>query len=94
MSLDNNGWDSLRNEHSPRIWLIMEDNSYLLRWEDIELITASADYLTLKLDCRMGQVVITSAGSLQRLFEELQLEWVRLIDGRKLKVKVHFLNPS
>ena len=90
MSLDNKGWDSLRNEHSPRIWLIMEDKSYLLRWEDIELISASVDYLTLKLDLKMGQVVITSTGSLQRLFEEFQLEWVRLIDGRKLKIKANF----
>ncbi len=94
MSIDANGWDSLENGHCPRIWLLQEDSSFLLSWEHIDLITASADFLTLKIDCRVGRVTITAPESIQLLFEELQLERVRLIDGRKLKMEVKFLKPS
>jgi hypothetical protein len=90
MSINSNPWDALKNERCPRIWLIREDKHILIQWESITHITASADFLTLTFDCEYGLVSINSTESLQELFEELQLEQIRMIDGRKLKVKIQF----
>ncbi len=89
MSLNSKPWDVL-NKPCPRVWLLLEEKNILIRTDHIDKVTASTDFLTLTFDCEYGQVTIAAAESLQQLFEELQMERIRLIDGRKLKIKAVF----
>ncbi len=90
MSLEAKAWDVVKGHPCPRVWLRLEDKNLLLKTDHIDKVTASPDFLTLKFDCEYGQITIISTESLQQLFEELQLERIRLIDGRKLKIKTVF----
>ncbi len=75
--------------HLPRFELCMPDEHFLLSWESISNIRVSGDYLNLSFSCEIGHVQICSAESLQELFESLQMECVRMIDGRKLNCKIY-----
>ncbi len=90
MSLNSKPWDVLKNP-CPRIWLLLEEKNILIKTDNIDKVTASTDFLTITFDCEYGQVKIASSESLQQLFEELQMERIRLIDGRKLKIKATFV---
>jgi|GEM_PF-2886709 hypothetical protein len=82
-------WDiPMGKEHFPRIWLIAGDKNYLLQWELLNRVTASEDFLEMSFDCEYGHVHISSAYSLQQLFEEIQDEHIRLIDGRLTKITI------
>lgn len=74
--------------HLPRFELCMPDEHFLLSWESISNIRASGDYLNLSFFSEIGHVQINSGESLQELFEALQMECVRIIDGRKLNCKI------
>lgn len=75
--------------HLPRFELCMPDEHFLLSWESISNIRASGDYLNLSFSCEIGHIQLSSSKSLQELFESLQMECVRMIDGRKLNCKIH-----
>ncbi len=75
--------------HLPRFELCMPDEHFLLSWESISNIRASGDYLNLSFSCENGHIQLSSSESLQELFEALQMECVRLIDGRKLNCKIY-----
>ena len=90
MNLDAKPWDILKKP-CPRVWLLLGDKNILIKTDSIDKITASTDFLTVTFDCEYGQVTIASSESLQELFEELQMERIRLIDGRKLKIKATFV---
>ena len=65
--------------HLPRFELCMPDEHFLLSWESISNIRASGDYLNLSFFSEIGHVQINEA---------LQMECVRMIDGRKLNCKI------
>jgi hypothetical protein len=44
--------------------------------------------LSITFECEFGHVQITSPESLIELFEALQMENLRMLDGRKLNCKI------
>lgn len=71
----------------PRLWLTVPEGHFLLRWEMIENVIASPDFLSIGFECEYGTIKIFASESLQELFEELQLELLRRIDGTKIKIQ-------
>lgn len=70
--------------HLPKVELRMEHERFLLAWETISGIKASADYLTICFECEFGHVQLSASESLAELFEALQMENLRMIDGQRL----------
>lgn len=81
-------WNSLPKDRCPRFWLMLESGNMLVQWETTSRIMAAPDFLTLEFDCEYGHVQICHTESMQELYEELQLERVRLIDARKVKMRL------
>ena len=75
-------------EHLPRLWLVLPEGHLLISWETIGKVRASPDYLSISLECEYGVIQINSATTLQELFENLQLEKLRRIDGTKLRIRL------
>lgn len=72
----------------PRLWLVTGEKNLLLSWAMISQIEASDDFLSIRFLCEYGIVLLASSESLQRLFECMQTETVRRIDGRLLACKI------
>jgi hypothetical protein len=74
--------------HLPKFELKLETENLLLAWETVSNIRAASDYLSITFECEFGHVQITSPESLAELFESLQMENLRMLDGRKLNCKI------
>ncbi len=74
--------------HLPKFELKLETENLLLAWETLSNIRAGVDYLSITFQCEFGHVKITSSESLAELFEALQMENLRMLDGRKLNCKI------
>lgn len=74
--------------HLPKFELKLEQENLLLSWENVNGIQTADDYLALSFNCEFGHVQFASSESLAELFESLQMENLRMIDGRKLNCKV------
>jgi hypothetical protein len=82
-------WDTVSGkEVVPRLWLRTENENYVLSWALITQLQASEDFLSLSFLCEFGLVQISSSESLQGLFEDMQWEKVRYIDGRQLTCRL------
>lgn len=81
-------WQLADMDHPPRLWLVMEQENLLINWETVQEVRASFDFLNLQFVCEFGLVTFSANRSLQVLFEYLQLEKVRRIDGRLLNCKI------
>ncbi len=77
-------WQLADTDHPPRMWLVTETENLLIDWSSLQEIRASADFLTIQFACEFGHVSLSSRNSLHPLFEYLQMEKVRRVDGRKL----------
>ena len=75
-------------EHLPRLWLMLPEGHLLIGWETIGKVRASPDFLSISFECEYGVIQINSATTLQELFENLQLEKLRRIDGTKLRIRL------
>lgn len=75
-------------EHLPRLWLMLPEGHLLISWETIGKVRASPDFLSISFECEYGMIQINSATTLQELFENLQLEKLRRIDGTKLRIRL------
>lgn len=82
-------WHSER-ERVPRVRMTAGGRDYLMQWELISRITASNDLLEVSFDCEFGHVHISSATTLELFFQELQLERIFRIDGRRANIKINF----
>jgi hypothetical protein len=74
--------------HLPKFELKLEAENLLLGWETLSNIRSASDYLSITFECEFGHVQITSPESLIELFEALQMENLRMLDGRKLNCKI------
>ena len=81
-------WNSLTKERCPRFWIILESGNLLVQWETTSRIMAAPDFQTLEFNCEYGHLQICHPESMQELYEDLQLERVRLIDVRKVKARL------
>ncbi len=87
--MENNiAWQLADTDHPARLWLVTEAENLLISWESLQEIRASDDFLTLQFICEYGQISFSSRNSLRELFEYLQLEKIRRIDGRKLSCRI------
>ena len=87
--MENKGWSVVSSEnHLPRLWLVLPEGHLLISWETIGKVRASPDYLSISFECEYGVIQINSATTLQELFENLQLEKLRRIDGTKLRIRL------
>ena len=75
-------------EHLPRFWLELETENLLIPWESVQEVRASPDFLNLSFICEFGHIKFSSTSSLRELFEYLQMERIRRIDGINLKCSV------
>ncbi len=89
---DNMVWQLADMDHPPRLWLVTETENFLIGWESLREIRASEDFLTLQFSCEFGMVSFTSKDSMRELFEYLQMEKVRRLDGRMLNCQI--MNPE
>ncbi len=93
--MDEKGWDAVDMKTMvPRLWLEMENKNFALSWALITQLQASGDFLSISFMCEFGQVRISSAGSLKKLFEYLLWEKVRYIDGRQFTCQLSFAENS
>jgi len=81
-------WQIVEHERQPRFWLALETENLLISWDSVREIRASHDFLNLQFDCEFGKILIAADFSLLELFEYLQMEKIRRIDGTKLHCKV------
>lgn len=75
-------------ERLPKLWLALPAGHLLIGWETLGQIRAAPDFLSLSFECEFGIIQIDSPTTLQELFENLQLERVRRIDGTKLRIRL------
>lgn len=88
-NMENKGWSVVSSEnHLPRLWLMLPEGHLLISWETIGKVRASPDFLSISFECEYGVIQINSATTLQELFENLQLEKLRRIDGIKLQIRL------
>ena len=88
-NMENKGWSVISSEnHLPRLWLMLPEGHLLISWETIGKVRASPDFLSISFECEYGVIQINSATTLQELFENLQLEKLRRIDGTKLRIRL------
>ena len=84
-----NRWYSLDSgEHLPRLWLALPEGNLLIGWETVGKVKASVDFLSVSFESEFGLIQIDSPTTLQDLFENIQLERVRRIDGTKLRIRL------
>ena len=81
-------WYEMKNGRAPRMWLALPEGNLLVSWETIRKIRATPDFLNLVFECEYGMVTLCSTESLQALYELMQMEMVRKIDGTRITVKI------
>ena len=89
--MNQNPWVEMRDGHAPRLWLSLPEGNLLISWETMKKIRATSDFLNIVFECEYGIYgIITFASSepLRELYELMQMEMVRKIDGTRLAVKV------
>ncbi len=72
----------------PRFWLRTEEKNLLLSWAAVSQIEASEDFLSIRFLCEYGLVQLSSTEPMRELFESMQMERVRHIDGRSLGCRI------
>ena len=83
--MENKGWSVISSEnHLPRLWLMLPEGHLLIGWETVGKVKASVDFLSVSFESEFGLIQIDSPTTLQDLFENIQLERVRRIDGTKI----------
>ena len=87
-------WYEMRNGRAPRLWLALPEGNLLISWETIRKIRATPDFLNLVFECEYGIITICSAEPLRELYEMMQMEMVRKIDGIRLTVKLAEITAS
>ncbi len=87
-------WQLLEQERQPRFWLALETENLLIGWDSVREIRASGDFLNLQFSCEFGKVMFSAEFSLQELFENLQMEKIRRIDGTKLHCRVIVMDDN
>lgn len=75
-------------EAMPRLWLHTEERNYLLSWAMITHVEAAGDFLSLRFESEIGLVQLSSTESMQGLFEYIQMERVRRIEGQLLACRI------
>ena len=75
-------------EHLPRLWLALPEGNLLIGWETVGKVKASVDFLSVSFESEFGLIQIDSPTTLQDLFENIQLERVRRIDGTKPRIRL------
>ena len=75
-------------DHLPRLWLALPEGNLLIGWETVGKVKASVDFLSVSFESEFGLIQIDSPTTLQDLFENIQLERVRRIDGTKLRIRL------
>ena len=78
--MNQNPWVEMRDGRAPRLWLSLPEGNLLISWETMKKIRATSDFLNI--------VFFFSSEPLRELYELLQMEMVRKIDGTRLAVKV------
>ena len=64
------------------------EGNLLISWETMKKIRATSDFLNIVFECEYGIITFFSSEPLRELYELLQMEMVRKIDGTRLAVKV------
>lgn len=72
----------------PRFWLRTEEKNLLLSWAAVSQIEASEDFLSICFLCEYGLVQLSSTEPMRELFESMQMERVRRIDGQLLTCRI------
>ena len=72
----------------PRFCLRTEEKNFLLSWAAVSQIEASEDFLSIRFLCEYGLVQLSSTEPMRELFESMQMERVRHIDGRSLGCRI------
>ena len=72
----------------PRFCLRTEEKNFLLSWAAVSQIEASEDFLSIRFLCEYGLIQLSSTEPMQDLFESMQMERVRHIDGRSLGCRI------
>ena len=72
----------------PRFCLRTEEKNLLLSWAAVSQIEASEDFLSIRFLCEYGLVQLSSTEPMRELFESMQMERVRHIDGRSLGCRI------
>lgn len=90
MEKEVNGWIEVntRGPGYPRFWLRTEEKNLLLSWAAVSQIEASEDFLSIRFLCEYGLIQLSSTEPMQELFESMQMERVRHIDGRSLGCRI------
>ena len=90
MEKEVNGWIEVntRGPGYPRFWLRTEEKNLLLSWAAVSQIEASEDFLSIRFLCEYGLIQLLSTEPMQELFESMQMERVRHIDGRSLGCRI------
>ena len=72
----------------PRFCLRTEEKNLLLSWAAVSQIEASEDFLSIRFLCEYGLIQLSSTEPMRELFESMQMERVRHIDGRWLGCRI------
>ena len=90
MGKEVNGWIEVntRGPGYPRFCLRTEEKNFLLSWAAVSQIEASEDFLSIRFLCEYGLVQLSSTEPMRELFESMQMERVRHIDGRSLGCRI------
>ena len=90
MGKEVNGWIEVntRGPGYPRFWLRTEEKNLLLSWAAVSQIEASEDFLSIRFLCEYGLIQLSSTEPMRELFESMQMERVRHIDGRSLGCRI------
>ena len=72
----------------PRFCLRTEEKNLLLSWAAVSQIEASEDFLSIRFLCEYGLIQLSSTEPMRELFESMQMERVRHIDGRSLGCRI------
>ena len=85
--MNQNPWVEMRDGRAPRLWLSLPEGNLLISWE-MKKIRATSDFLNIVFECEYGIITFASSEPLRELYELMQMEMVRKIDGTRLAVKV------
>ena len=90
MEKEVNGWIEVntRGPGYPRFWLRTEEKNLLLSWAAVSQIEASEDFLSIRFLCEYGLIQLSSTEPMRELFESMQMERVRHINGRSLGCRI------
>lgn len=90
MEKEVNGWIEVntRGPGYPRFWLRTEEKNLLLSWAAVSQIEAAEDFLSIRFLCEYGLIQLSSTEPMRELFESMQMERVRHIDGRSLGCRI------